>query len=256
MAKAGRGLPTPGKPAPIPAIATDVRAPTGSRSAVSLVSIQDVAYVNSLSPGPVTFAPEGLTVMYGDNASGKSGIARILKKAGRARNPGGPILPCIFEPDPGKPASATILFRVGATETSYPWVDGVATTNELKEINIFDASCATVQIEESNRLSYTPEVLQVFQDLAEACQEVSARLKAEKDLLESQHSPDIRRLSLRSNTAAGILVANLSSNTKPSDIDALCDISDDERRRFADLFRVLQDNPAPKQLCLKHKHAV
>jgi energy-coupling factor transporter ATP-binding protein EcfA2 len=231
-----------------------VRTPAGSKFSVSLTSIQDLAHVNSLSSGPVTFAPEGLTVIYGDNASGKSGIARILKKVGRARDPGGPILPCVFEPDPGRPASATILFRDGAADHSYSWVDGVPNNNELKEINIFDASCAAVQIEESNRLAYTPQVLQVFQDLAEASQKVSAKLKAEKDLLEGQSSQDIRRLSLRSSTAAGILVAGLSADTTSNAIDALCDIRNDDKERFTNLFRVLQDNPA-SQAALLEAHA-
>ena len=39
------------------------------------------------------FQPAGLTVIYGDNASGKSGYARILKKVCRARAAEKPILP-------------------------------------------------------------------------------------------------------------------------------------------------------------------
>lgn len=254
MAKAARGLPPLGTASPIPATAAHFRASAGSRLPVSLISIRDIAHVNALSPGPVTFSPQGLTIMYGDNASGKSGIARILKKVGHARNPGGPILPCVFEPDPGKSASAIIDFRVGATDRSYSWIDGVPTTNELREISIFDASCAVVQVEESNRLAYTPEVLQIFQDLAEACQKVSTRLKSERELLESQRSPDIRRLSLRPNTPSGKLVSTLSPETKLTEIDALCDVSNEDRERFNALFRVLQDNPA-SQVALFEAHA-
>jgi len=233
----------PGAPSPDPTTRSHVRSSGTSTSPVALLTVRDITYVNALASGPVTFAPEGLTVIYGDNASGKSGIARILKKAGRSREPGGPSRPSVFDPDPGKPASATIEFRVGSAVHSFPWADGAATDEELTRINVFDANCATVQIEESNRLAYTPEILQVFQDLAEACRAVSAKLKDEKDALDTARRPEIDLLSLRAHTAAGTLVANLSPQTKFTEIDALCDITEADQTRFNMLTRVLRDNP-------------
>src|SRR5712692_3201516 len=237
MAKMTQGLSVPGAPLPDPATKSHIRASGASTPSVALLAVRDITYVNALASGPITFATEGLTVLYGDNASGKSGIARILKKAGRARSPGGLIRPSVFDPDPGKPASATIEFRVGTTDRSFPWVDGAPTDNELTRINVFDAGCAAVQVEESNRLAYTPEILQVFQDLAEACRAVGAKLKAEKDGLDSSRAPQIGLLTLRPHTAAGTLVANISPQTKPNDIDTLCNVSDSERERFNTLTR-------------------
>ncbi len=242
MARAAQGLSTPGRPSPVPATKSHVRSSAVS-APVALVLVRDITHVNALAPGPVTFAPEGLTVIYGDNASGKSGIVRILKKACRARKPGGLIRPCLFDPDPGKPASATIELRVGATDHTFFWTDGAATHDELSRINAFDAGCATVQIEESNRLSYTPEILQVFQDLAEACRAVAEKLRAEKDAVDRARAPQIGLLGLRSHTAAGILVANLSVRTNPKEIDALCTVTEAEQERFKVLGRALQENP-------------
>jgi hypothetical protein len=74
---------------PDPATNAHIRASGAATPPVSLLAINDIAYVNALAAGPITFAPDGLNVVYGDNAAGKSGIARILKKAGRARSPGG-----------------------------------------------------------------------------------------------------------------------------------------------------------------------
>lgn len=116
MAKSAQGLPIPGKPSPVPATTVHVRSSRAAAPPISLMSVHDITNVNSLAPGPITFAPDGLTIIYGDNASGKSGIARILKKAGHAREPGGNIRPSVFEPDPGKPASAIIEFRTGSTD--------------------------------------------------------------------------------------------------------------------------------------------
>ena len=243
MAKAAGGLSKPSTPSPCPPATSDIRSSGASRLPVALLAIRNITYVNALASGPITFAPDGLTIIYGDNASGKSGITRILKKAGRARNPGGPIRPSVFEPDPGKPATATIEFRAGTADRSFSWVDGSATDNELTGINVFDASSAAVQIEENNRLTYTPEILQVFQDLAEACHAVGARLKAEHDALNSARPPEIERLNLRPHTAAGILIAKLSTDTNLADIDALCNVTATDRERFNNLKNALQDNP-------------
>jgi ABC-type transport system involved in cytochrome bd biosynthesis fused ATPase/permease subunit len=47
---------------------------------VRLVSIADPEHVNALaSNAPLTFEVTGLTIIYGDNGSGKSGYARLLK---------------------------------------------------------------------------------------------------------------------------------------------------------------------------------
>ena len=57
-----------------------------AKHAVILKNIRDVQHINILAPNQsLTFRGDGLTVVYGDNGSGKSGYARILKKVCRAR---------------------------------------------------------------------------------------------------------------------------------------------------------------------------
>jgi hypothetical protein len=122
LAKTAQGIPMPaGITLSDPATSGHIRASGASAPTVALVALRDITYVNALAPGPVTFAPDGLTVVYGENASGKSSIARILKKAGRSRSPGGLIWPSVFEADPREPARATIEFRVGTVARSFRW---------------------------------------------------------------------------------------------------------------------------------------
>lgn len=84
MVKAAAGLAESSAPAAEPLTSAHLRTDPASSPSISLVAIRDITNVNALAAGPITFAPDGLTVVYGDNASGKSGIARILKKAGRS----------------------------------------------------------------------------------------------------------------------------------------------------------------------------
>jgi len=76
----------------------------GQGAAVSLESITAVAGVNNLAPGQTfAFGTEGITIVYGDNGAGKSGYARILKRACRARH-AGKIEPNIYAQQPPPPA--------------------------------------------------------------------------------------------------------------------------------------------------------
>ena len=72
-------------------------APT-AEAPVSLVNLRHETGVNALAPGQeLDFGgPTGLTVIYGDNGSGKSGYSKILKRACRSRHPQPPILHDVF----------------------------------------------------------------------------------------------------------------------------------------------------------------
>lgn len=53
---------------------------------MQLVALHDLTGVNALAPDQqVTFGATGLPVINGDNASGKSGYARVLKAGAGAR---------------------------------------------------------------------------------------------------------------------------------------------------------------------------
>ncbi|MGB2665521.1 MAG: AAA family ATPase [Candidatus Acidiferrum sp.] len=134
MAKAECSLAPPGTPSPVPATTADVPAASSSSLPVAVTAIRDITHVNALASGPITFAPEGLTVIYGDNASGKSGVTRILKKAGRAREPGGAIRPSVFEPDPRQPlrtnTKAGMLLAGLSRQTTNGEIDALCTVTQ------------------------------------------------------------------------------------------------------------------------------
>jgi hypothetical protein len=103
-----------------------VRVVSVGNPVVTLRHIQGVQYVNALAVDEkLTFTRAGLTVVYGDNGSGKSGYARILKQVCRARigNRSEIILPNIYDANPGTPA-ATIDFAVNGQNASSAWVLG------------------------------------------------------------------------------------------------------------------------------------
>jgi len=101
LCKAAHGLTTgeEGNPEANPLADHHLPADVQSNSPVVLTAIHDIQNVNLISTTrPLTFGNSGLSIVYGDNASGKSGYARILKLACRARSKRKRILPkCIFK---------------------------------------------------------------------------------------------------------------------------------------------------------------
>src|SRR5581483_12169834 len=79
----------------------------GTQASVALTSIGKLDGVNKLPSDQVlTFGSSpGLTVIFGNNGSGKSGYARVIKRACRSRGAPPVIRPNVYASTPAKPAS-------------------------------------------------------------------------------------------------------------------------------------------------------
>lgn len=136
---------------------------------LTLERILDVQHVNAVKNGStIPFGLKGLTVVYGQNGSGKSSYARILKRACRARDVKEPIHPNIFDAQEAGPATAKIKITEGTTKNiELQWTDGKASDERLTRITFFDSKCARVIVDESNEAVYIPYGCQVFDNLVD-----------------------------------------------------------------------------------------
>ena len=229
----------------VPPSVSDIPADGPEAPAVSLLSISNIQAVNALARGPIRFQSNGLTVVYGENASGKTGVARILKKTCRARDAGGAILSSVFEPDPGQPASATLEYQCNDEVKIARWEDGKPSHSELSSVHVLDAACAQVQIERANHVSYTPRLVKIFRELVQACERVASFLRDEKSQLNRQSLGPISA-NLRSNTEAGRYLSTLSGKSDPAEIGRLAALSAPEKGRIKILQSALRDDPTTR----------
>jgi hypothetical protein len=137
----------------------DVRGAQTAGKTVSLCSIREAFNVNALADAQLlTFAPNGVTVVYGDNGSGKSGYARLIKHVAGARHRE-PVHQNVFAANPGA-QRAEIEFQAGGDTKASAWPGGVS--SELRAIGFYDEACGDMYIGGESELTYRPPALAMF----------------------------------------------------------------------------------------------
>ena len=212
---------------------------------VTLSGIRDVRNANALAPKQtLKFGGTGLTIVYGDNGSGKSGYARILKRACRARARGETILPNVFGTPTNEPAQATLLYRVeGSDKPPFEWRDNRSGSSELSAVSFFDAECAAVQVKDPNDLAFTPFGLDVFEKLAAACKSIKAALDQEKKVLDTAKPAALRLPKAKPNTLAAKLCAGLTGSSCIEQTRTQAFLSPEDTKRLAHVRSLRDDDP-------------
>ncbi|WP_456680874.1 AAA family ATPase [Bradyrhizobium sp. USDA 3311] len=110
-------------------------------------------------------------------------------------------------------------------------------------MSVFDSRTANVHVENTNDLAYTPLPLRILAGLAQACQDVKAKLAAEIKALQGQTPAVLSTPECKQDTAVGKLITGLSGKTKPEDIENLAGLSPDEEARLQTLTTDLSSDP-------------
>ena len=214
----------------LPSIAAD-------HANVDIRSIHRVEDVNALSQGQrLTFDKRGMTVVFGRNGSGKSGYARILKRACRSRSParGEDVLPNIYVQEPGTPR-ATIEFAVGGQSVRTTWEDGETADPLLSAVSVFDSRTASVHVDGENEVAYTPLPLHVLAQLASACREVRQRLQARIRELKGQTPAFVAATTRNGETRVRSVLQTLGPGSEEARVNELATLKDMERARLEEL---------------------
>lgn len=241
LLKLAHGIPDPKGRQPKPLTADQIPAPIEVTTHIKLLAMKNMRNVNAIAENQrLPFSTVGMTVIYGDNGSGKSGYSRVLKRACRARDQTEAIHPNAHLPV-GKAGVPEAVFEIsvdGAAKDAQ-WTQGKSAPPELSSFAVFDTRCARAYLDSEDDFSYVPYGLGVFEGLAKVCKQL-------KTLVEAEHAQSAADLSafvpLQGDTPVGKLIASLSAKTTQAEIDALANLGPEESAQHVELEKGLKEN--------------
>lgn len=242
--KATKGLADASGRKALPLSENDIPTSTTIGNSVVLTAIRDLKNVNAIAEGKsLPISPEGITVIFGVNGSGKSGYSRVLKLACRARDQDEAILPNAAGNADGPP-QAVFELAVEGDPQSLTWVGGTPAPTQLSAFSVFDSRCAYSYLRAENDFSFVPFGLHVFEDLAAVCRELSIRVDNEISSL----SPNVSLFShLAGETATGKLIQELSLKNARERLAKLTALTEEDTTRHAQLETALKTSNAKEQ---------
>ena len=227
-------------------------APAFSKSTTGtlrLCSISDVEGVNALSPkNPLEFGKGNITIVYGNNGSGKSGYVRLLKHVCGARETG-TLHRNVYKPSAVE-QKASIWFEQDGIRKSHTWL-GQGVCDDLKSVDIFDTASGKVFVGSEDEVSYEPPVLSFISSLILACEKVASALDAETTRHQSKkpNIPVDKKV-----TSEGIWYEDIGANTTTQDIDKHCVFNNSDETEMQTLQqRLAEEAPAEKARQLRNQ---
>jgi len=205
---------------------------------VILKAVKGLRSINKIPDGSVLpFGHQGLTAIYGENGSGKSGYARVLKRACRARDTQERILPNVYSSTEAPAAKATFKLSVdGGPDQEIEWEDGKGGDAVLTNVTVFDSKCARVIVDEKNEATYLPYGAHVFEELVTLLNWIRQEFDAEKPKPEPLQWPDITPA-----TKPGIFLTGLTHDTKEKEVEDAAAWTNDDTIKLEKLTKQLAE---------------
>lgn len=212
---------------------------------IILKAMKIISNINAIPDNSnLPFGHQGLTVIYGQNASGKSGYARVLKRACNSRDISERILPNIFNKTTSSTAQASFkISNNGSNDKEVIWIDGKETDPLLANICVFDHKCARVIVDDNNEMSYLPYGSDVFEKLISLIKLFRNQLENEKPKIQKLEYTDIPLV-----TSTGKFVNEVTYKTSLKDIEQACKWTEEDEQHLTQLNKQIAEAEAHNPL--------
>lgn len=149
-----------------------------------LAQLGPVQNIDRLAAGQtLRMAPEGITLVYGENGSGKSGYTRIAKRLCRSLSVD-QLRGNVFATDAVRPMRVAVRYRVGDDEiTTLEWDPATTPPSVLRQISVFDSHNAKLYVDGDNRIAYLPRELAILEHHGDLCQRLAQSFGLEEKAL-------------------------------------------------------------------------
>jgi len=190
----------------LPALTTTKPTYTPTQKQIELDSLSAISGVNRLAKNQIVNFAKNITVIYGENGTGKTGYSRVLRTLGFSYDTDKTILRNIYAAT--EPQSATLNFKSNGTPQTFIW-NGANTDSELQNISVFNSSCVQFSIGDRS-LIVSPIGFHLFQLVSDELNKLTLLLQSKI----ATHPTELLWLAnLRLTTPQYNFIASLSSTS-------------------------------------------
>jgi hypothetical protein len=178
-----------------------------------LCSIGPLNYVDRLASGQeLKFALDGLTIIFGENGSGKSGYARAARRICTSRVPIS-LQGNVFAPTSDGSPEVTFCTKTGnAAPVSHNWVEGSDLPGACVQMTFLDTANARLYVEDKTEILFLPPEVRCLTVMGELYGLAAERCQARADRLTAAHGGAVA-VQFAPGTAAGTFVGLLTTST-------------------------------------------
>lgn len=125
-----------------------------------ITKVSEVHGVNAIASGSTIEPHVGLTILYGENGTGKTGYSRIFKALAASRT-ADTILGNV-EAESTETLGAKVDYKIGDDANQFVWA-GESGKAPFTRMSIFDSRAVNIHVDDDIEYVYTPSVLALFE---------------------------------------------------------------------------------------------
>ena len=202
-----------------------------AEQSLRLTRLSEIANVNALATDQeIVFNPR-MTVLYGENGTGKTGYVRVLKQLASVRT-AEPILPNISQAGAGDDPHGSLSYELGDESKSFVW-SGEEGVPPFTRIDVFDARGVEIHVDGPLTYTYTPSELAVFRHTHEAIEAVKERLDAAKRATQPSGNPYLNKFGRDGKLY--VKIETLGATTDIEELERLGNVPDAEKSQLESL---------------------
>lgn len=210
--------------------ALDLNGTDTPKAKTTLDKIENLKDVNAIDDSCVLEFGKNLTIIYGDNGAGKSGIGRLLSNACLSRKPR-KLLPNARKASyPATMASADFHLSDASGSSIINYTLG-QTHEALKSFAVFDHECALIHLNSENKVEFVPSKIKIFDEVFKSIINIEAKLQTE---LESKQQDNPAEGFFTGTSAVTEFLNSLSYNTTDDQIDGSLKLTPSDKNLLAD----------------------
>jgi DNA repair exonuclease SbcCD ATPase subunit len=213
-------------------------------------SLAEVRGVNALSAGQRIEFNSNLTLLFGENGTGKTGYARILKQLSGSRTVE-TILPNVYDPEDTGWPRARVAYTLGGGEQMLDWTNKERVP-ALSRMAVFDTSAVSVHLDGDLSYVYTPGDLVLFPRVVSSISKLRSLLEELIAKRRTLDNPFLGRFT--PGTRVSALMRELGAQTDPMQLFQLATVSEQEAAQLeplTDRVNALQAQAIPAQLTVE-----